>query len=75
LMPAPGGAFRLAEWTDTDWGPVPTTVQTWAGCRLRQARPFGWALAVEAEIERVELGEENDPLLHRRGRYFTSPGG
>ncbi|MEQ7129179.1 flavin reductase family protein [Actinopolymorpha sp. B11F2] len=75
LMPAPGGPFRLAEWTDTDWGPVPTSVQTWAGCRLMRARPFGWALAVEAELERIELGEENDPLLHRRGRYFTAPGG
>jgi 3-hydroxy-9,10-secoandrosta-1,3,5(10)-triene-9,17-dione monooxygenase reductase component len=75
LMPAPGGAFRLAEWTDTDWGPVPTSVQTWAGCRLLQARAFGWALAVEAEIERIELGEESDPLLHWRGRYFTAPGG
>jgi flavin reductase (DIM6/NTAB) family NADH-FMN oxidoreductase RutF len=74
LMPAPGGPFRLTEWTDTDWGPVPTSVQTWAGCRLLQARPFGWSLAVEAEVEHIELGEESDPLLHRRGRYFTPPG-
>jgi 3-hydroxy-9,10-secoandrosta-1,3,5(10)-triene-9,17-dione monooxygenase reductase component len=74
LMPAPGGPFRLTEWTDTDWGPVPTSVQTWAGCRLLRARPFGWSLAVEAEVERIELGEESDPLLHRRGRYFTPPG-
>lgn len=73
LMPAPGGAFRLAEWRDTDWGPVPASVQTWAGCRLLASRPFGWALAVEGELEYVELGEENDPLMHRRGRYFTVP--
>ena len=73
LMPAPGGAFRLTEWRDTDWGPVPAAVETWAGCRLVQARALGWALAVEAELEHIELGDEADPLLHRRGRYFTAP--
>jgi 3-hydroxy-9,10-secoandrosta-1,3,5(10)-triene-9,17-dione monooxygenase reductase component len=72
-MPAPGGAFRLTSWRDTDWGPVPESVQTWAGCRLLGARAFGWALAVEAEIEHIDLGEEADPLIHRRGRYFTAP--
>ncbi|HZC27368.1 MAG TPA: flavin reductase family protein [Actinopolymorphaceae bacterium] len=75
LMPAPGGTFRLSEWTDTDWGPVPSSVQTWAGCRLLSSRPFGWALAVEGELEHVVLGDETDPLLHRRGRYFTVPDG
>jgi 3-hydroxy-9,10-secoandrosta-1,3,5(10)-triene-9,17-dione monooxygenase reductase component len=74
LMPAPGGPFRLTEWRDTEWGPVPESVHTWAGCRLLDARPIGWALAVEAELEHIELGEEGDPLLHRRGRYFTAPG-
>jgi len=73
VEPAPGGPFRLTEWTATEWGPVPTTVQTWAGCRLLQARPFGWALAVEAEIEHVVLGDETDPLVHRRGRYVPLP--
>jgi flavin reductase (DIM6/NTAB) family NADH-FMN oxidoreductase RutF len=73
VAPAPGGPFRLTEWSATDWGPVPATVQTWAGCRLLQARPLGWALAVEAEIEHVVLGDEPDPLLHRRGRYVTLP--
>jgi len=74
LRPAPGGPFRLAEWRETAWGPVPTTVNTWAGCRLRATRPVGWALAVEAEIEHIELGDESDPLVHRRGRYVTVAG-
>jgi len=34
----------------------------------------GWALAVEAEIEHIELGDESDPLVHRRGRYVTVAG-
>ena len=74
-MPAPGGPFRLTEWTETEWGPVPAAVQTWAGCRLVDARPLGWPLAVEGELEHIELGDESDPLMHRRGRYFTATGG
>lgn len=73
VVPAPGGAFALSGWTSTPWGPVPDGVSTWAGCRLREAKPIGWALAVEAEIEHVELGDDPDPLLHRRGRYLTLP--
>lgn len=73
VVPAPGGPFTLADWASTPWGPVPEGVSTWAGCRLREAKPIGWALAVEAEIEHVELGDDADPLLHRRGRYLTLP--
>lgn len=78
VAPAPGGAFRLAEWTDTPWGPVLSDASAWAGVRLVDAepRPVGWALAVEAVLERVELGEDSPPLLHRRGRYarLAEPG-
>lgn len=71
LMPAPGGPFRLTEWQHTAWGPVPTSVSTWAGCRLLDARTVGWSLLVDAELEHVALGTEDDPLLHRRGEYLT----
>jgi flavin reductase (DIM6/NTAB) family NADH-FMN oxidoreductase RutF len=73
VAPAPGGAFRLADWKDTDWGPVLATAGTWAGCRLPDAEPHevGWALLVEATLEHIELGEERAPgLVHRRGRYL-----
>jgi flavin reductase (DIM6/NTAB) family NADH-FMN oxidoreductase RutF len=73
VAPAPGGAFRLADWTDTDWGPVLARADTWAGCRLVDAEPreVGWALLVEAVLEHIELGEEQAPgLVHRRGRYL-----
>ncbi|HEY6738290.1 MAG TPA: flavin reductase family protein [Actinopolymorphaceae bacterium] len=74
LHPSPGGPFRAGGWTTTDWGPVPDGVSTWAGCTVLDARPMGWSLAVEAEIAHMALGDtpDEDPLLHRRGRYFTA---
>jgi flavin reductase (DIM6/NTAB) family NADH-FMN oxidoreductase RutF len=71
LMPAPGGPFRSAEWRDTDWGPHLTTLTTWAGVRLEASatRDVGWSRLVEVVIEHVEIGEDSDPLVHRRGRY------
>src|SRR6185369_15400975 len=55
LMPAPGGLFRDAVWTDTAWGPVREGSPAWAGCRLDAARPYGWGQLVEATIEQVTL--------------------
>ncbi|TCM46051.1 flavin reductase family protein [Kribbella sp. VKM Ac-2568] len=72
VAPAPGGPFRMIEWDDTEWGPAPVGVSTWAGCRLVDADPLqvGWALQVQLEIAHVELApEELSPLVHRRGRY------
>jgi flavin reductase (DIM6/NTAB) family NADH-FMN oxidoreductase RutF len=70
LMPAPGGLFRNDPWRDTPYGPVPAEPRTWAGCRLADTRPAGWAMLVEAVIERVELADPA-PLVHYRGRYLT----
>jgi flavin reductase (DIM6/NTAB) family NADH-FMN oxidoreductase RutF len=69
LMPAPGGLFRAERWRDTGYGPVLEDVATWAGCRLTDSRPCGWALLVEGVVERVEIGPEDAPLVHYRGRY------
>ncbi|SDY16961.1 NADH-FMN oxidoreductase RutF, flavin reductase (DIM6/NTAB) family [Micromonospora pattaloongensis] len=69
LFPAPGGLFAGGDWTRTPYGPVPGGVTTWAGCRLDSAREYGWALLVEATIETVEIGADEPPLLHYRGRY------
>jgi 3-hydroxy-9,10-secoandrosta-1,3,5(10)-triene-9,17-dione monooxygenase reductase component len=69
LMPAPGGLFRGYEWTETRYGPVPADARSWAGCRLDDARPYGWALLVEATVEQVEIGAPDNPLVHYRGRY------
>ena len=73
LAPAPGGPFRLADWSPSRWGPVLAEPASWAGCRLEGApRRLGWGLLVEAEIEHVDLDpDESEPLLHWRGRYRT----
>jgi flavin reductase (DIM6/NTAB) family NADH-FMN oxidoreductase RutF len=68
-MPAPGGGFAQEAFTDTVWGPRPESATTWAGARLEDAREVGWSLLLTAVLEHVELGDETDPLLHRRGRY------
>jgi flavin reductase (DIM6/NTAB) family NADH-FMN oxidoreductase RutF len=69
LLPAPGGLFAADRWRDTPFGPVLADLGTWVGCRLDGAREFGWNLLVEATVERVEIGAEDAPLLHHRGRY------
>jgi len=73
VIPAPGGPFKLGEWTDTEWGPALAGI-SWAGCALADADPSyaGWGLQVRLEIAYVEIaGEDARPIVHRRGRYFT----
>ena len=70
-FPAPGGPFRMAEWTDTEWGPA-LAGASWLGARLLAGEPehAGWALLVRAEIETVHLSADaDDPLVSYRGRY------
>lgn len=67
--PAPGGKFAQAEFVDTDWGPRLADVSGWAGVGLTESRELGWSLLVTCRIEHVEVGEEDAPLIHRRGRY------
>lgn len=71
LMPAPGGAFRGGDWQQTEWGPRLATIDTWVGLRLDRdsRREVGWSALVEAEIAHVEVGDDVEPLVHRRGRY------
>lgn len=69
LVPAPGGPFRQASFVDTDWGPRLDDATTWAGVSLESARPVGWSILVTCVIDDVVLGEEPEPLVHRRGRY------
>ncbi|MGO4603995.1 flavin reductase family protein [Terrabacter sp. 2YAF2] len=70
-MPAPGGPFRLTEWVQTTWGPRAVAATTWMGVRLDPGsrHDVGWSVLVEAEIEHVEVGVDEAPLVHRRGRY------
>jgi len=71
VAPAPGGPFRMAEWSDTDWGPA-LSGASWAGCRLGDDEPVrtGWSVLARLEIVHVELDPgDAAPIVHRRGRY------
>jgi flavin reductase (DIM6/NTAB) family NADH-FMN oxidoreductase RutF len=67
--PAPGGVFRQAEFVDTEWGPRLTTASTWAGVRLESQQEVGWSTLVTTVLEHLEIGDDDEPLQHRRGRY------
>jgi flavin reductase (DIM6/NTAB) family NADH-FMN oxidoreductase RutF len=67
--PAPGGMFRQAEFEPTEWGPRLTTARTWAGVRLESEQALGWSTLVTAVVEQVQVGDDDEPLQHRRGRY------
>ena len=66
--PAPGGAFRQAEFVPTSWGPRLASATTWAGVRLESTAEVGWSVLVTCVLEEVSVGDD-DPLVHRRGRY------
>lgn len=67
--PAPGGPFRQAEFVDSDHGPRLASASTWAVVRLEDEREVGWSVEVTVVVEHAEVGEGDDPLLHRRGRF------
>jgi len=67
--PAPGGMFRQAEFVTTEWGPRLTTAGTWAGVRLESQQEVGWSMLVTTVLEHLEIGADDEPLQHRRGRY------
>lgn len=68
-MPAPGGAFRQASWTDSAFGPRLATATTWAGVELLDEREIGWSVEVRARLVQIEFGPESDLLVHHRGRF------
>ena len=67
--PAPGGVFRQASFVETDWGPRLERATTWAGVRLETAADAGWSRLLTCTVEHLEVGEDDDPLGHRRGRF------
>jgi flavin reductase (DIM6/NTAB) family NADH-FMN oxidoreductase RutF len=66
--PAPGGAFKLAAFESTPWGPRLESAAVWAGVRLEKTAEVGWSSLVTCRVEELEVGEA-EPLVHRRGRY------
>jgi len=74
IIPVPGGPFQSG-WTETPYGPLLSAGHTWAGCRVDEVRPLGYGQLVTATIEAVQLGDEDPPLIHYRGRYADGPYG
>jgi flavin reductase (DIM6/NTAB) family NADH-FMN oxidoreductase RutF len=69
VAPAPGGAFRQAGFEQTDWGPRLETATTWAGVRVEAQQAVGWSTLVTTQVEHLVVGDDDEPLTHRRGRY------
>jgi flavin reductase (DIM6/NTAB) family NADH-FMN oxidoreductase RutF len=68
--PAPGGPFRMASFEDTDWGPRLVEAGSWAGVRLESSVEVGWSLLLTCVVDDVVVGDDAEPLVHRRGRYL-----
>jgi flavin reductase (DIM6/NTAB) family NADH-FMN oxidoreductase RutF len=68
LLPAPGGLFAQDPWEPSEFGPV-RPGRSWVGCTLTATKPVGYAVLVEATVDRVELVADEVPLVRHRGRY------
>ncbi len=71
VAPAPGGPFRVAEFTDTDHGPLLADAASWALATVESGADVGWSRLLTARVDEIRLGDDERPLLHRRGRYAT----
>lgn len=70
--PAPGGPFRTGDFADTAAGPLLTDATASADVTLEDVRDVGWSRLVTCIIGAVTLGDDVDPLLHRRGRWVRT---
>ncbi|MCA1982454.1 flavin reductase family protein [Nocardioides nematodiphilus] len=67
--PAPGGPFRTGSFADSAWGPRLVDATAWASVTISGLREIGWSLEVAAAIDEIEIGSDEEALLHRRGRW------
>ena len=69
LAPSPGGPFRGATFEPSGHGPVLVDATTRAHVSLESGVEVGWSLLVTCVMDDVVVGDDESPLLHRRGRY------
>jgi flavin reductase (DIM6/NTAB) family NADH-FMN oxidoreductase RutF len=74
VAPAPGGAFTLGTWSQSEHGPV-LADRTHARVRLESLTGAGWSVLATATVEDIVMREDRHPLEHRRGRYRDAAGG
>jgi flavin reductase (DIM6/NTAB) family NADH-FMN oxidoreductase RutF len=71
VAPAPGGPWRMAQWVATGHGPRLASAATWAAVELETSTEVGWSSLVTCQVADLSVGEDERPLMHRRGRYFS----
>lgn len=69
--PAPGGPWRLADWVATEHGPRLAQAAAWALVSVETDVEVGWSRLVTCTIDDLVVGDDPEPLVHRRGRYAT----
>ncbi|WP_110238703.1 flavin reductase family protein [Nocardioides gilvus] len=69
LSPAPGGAFASADFTGASHGPRLMSAGSWAQVEREGADEVGWSTLYTCRIVEAHVEDEDDPLVHRRGRY------
>ena len=67
--PSPGGPFRSAEFVDDPYGPRLVGAGSCARVSYESSVEVGWSHLVTCRIDALEIADETDPLVHRRGRY------
>jgi flavin reductase (DIM6/NTAB) family NADH-FMN oxidoreductase RutF len=69
ITPAPGGPWRMAAWDQGTHGPRLATAAAWALVSVETEVEVGWSRLVTCTLDEVVVGDEPQPLVHRRGRY------
>jgi flavin reductase (DIM6/NTAB) family NADH-FMN oxidoreductase RutF len=69
LRPNPGGIFAGIDTRPSEWGPVLADLPNRAYCRVERMEERGWSGVVIATIDRVEISDLDEPLIHFRGAY------
>lgn len=67
--PAPGGAFRTGSFEQTPFGPRLSDASTWVHASFEDTRDVGWSRLVTCTVDGLEVGDDDEPLVHRRGRF------
>ncbi len=73
VAPAPGGPFRTGPFAPTAHGPLLGDAASYAPVEVESAVEVGWSLLLTCTVDVATLvvGDDDEPLLHRRGRYRT----
>jgi hypothetical protein len=59
----------MAAFDETAWGPRLADAASWAGTSVESAVDVGWSRLLTLVLEEVVVGDDDEPLVHRRGRY------